>query len=129
MLRDVPKTSTGQAAGDSDRDPRCRRLELAQHLVGRVQQVGFGDHDDGHRTALPGDGEVALDPPHVDVGGRRDDERHVDIGRQHLLPGLSARALAREDRAPVDDALDCVALERDPVADSRVDAPCDRAAS
>ena len=54
-------------------------------------------------------------------GGRRDDERHVHVGGQRLLPRLGARALAREESPALDDALDRVALDGDPVSDRGVD--------
>ena len=78
-------------------------------------------------AARPGDGEVALDPPEVEVVVEPGhEERDVDVGGHDLLviePGHASSAVGShplEDAAPRKDRGDhATVVERDPVADGR----------
>ena len=92
------------AGHDRDRDDRRAdgdRLGLGDQRVGVVAEVGLGEHDHRLRAALPGGGQIALQPPGVEVGVQRgDQQRHVDVGGDHLRRLHGVGGLAQEGRAP-----------------------------
>ena len=117
---DLIQSFARHAAGHDDRCARGNGLELDANRIGRIAEICLGQDDRRHRTALPPDGEVPLDPAHIDVGRRHDNERDVDVGRQHLLFCFRARSPAGEDGAPFEDGADDATAERDPIADRRI---------
>jgi serine/threonine protein phosphatase PrpC len=61
-------------------------------LLGFGAEVGFVQDHHRLRAALVGEGEVAFDPPRIEVAVEsHHDERHVDVGCDHLLAILPAR--------------------------------------
>src|SRR5438270_10631276 len=123
LVQDRLDALAGDAAGDDHRRPGGNRREVCLRRLDRVGDVGLGDQDDRHGPALPRHGQEALDPPHVDFGRRRHDERDVDVRRQDLAAVLVAGCPARKDGAALDDSPDLAAGEGHPVADGRVDVP------
>ena len=95
--------------------------ELGDRIVGEVGLVG---HDHRVRSAVPGRGQVALEPPRVEVAAERRHEKDgVHVRCDDLSDRPRQRLLARECRAPRQHRLDhrlALAVERprgDPVAD------------
>ena len=117
-------------AGD-DRDGQHRRAErdalrLGDGGVGIGGEVGLGQHHHRLGAALPGGGQVALQPPGVEVGVQRgDQQRHVDVGGHHLLVRDRVGGLADEGGAPRQHGVDGRGAfvgprgQRHPVADDR----------
>ena len=135
VARHVRDRNHGDAEGD--------RLDLVDGRVDVVGEVGLGEDEHRLRAALPGEREVALEAPEVQVlVDRGDDEDDVDVGGEDLLLRRLPGGLARELRAAREDGLDRPALlvgarcDGDPVADGRevggrrsvVEAPGDVAA-
>ena len=70
-------------------------LSFAGAFVHRVADVALREHDHRSRAALPDEQHVALETSHVEVTiETADDEGIVDIGRNDLLLGALACALA-----------------------------------
>ena len=85
-------------------------------------EIGLREQEHRPRTALEGEGHVALEEESVEfVAERHDDEDHVDVRSDHLFTGslrcARLRRATRESRPPRNDGLDdVVGAERDPVA-------------
>ena len=70
-------------------------------------EVRLRQDDHGTGAALPGEDQVALEPPQIQVlVQRRDEERDIDIRRKHLLFGSLPGGLARELRVAGQDSRD-----------------------
>lgn len=73
-------------------------LDVRPDVLGVVDQVGLGEHDQRLGAALVGEGEEPFDAAEVGLGGERDGDQHgVDVGGEHLAVGALAGALA-DDR-------------------------------
>jgi hypothetical protein len=100
------------------------RLDESELGVRIVRGIHLVDDDHGARAAVPGRGQVALEPPRVEVEAERGDDEHgVDVRRDDLLHGPLERLLAGERGTPRQDGLDHrlpLAVDgacRDPVSD------------
>ena len=105
--------------GNTERDG----LDLRDHCVDVVGEIGLGEDEHRLRSALPREREVALEAPEVHVlVDRGDDEHDVDVGGEHLLLRRLPGGLPRELRVAGEDGLDRPALlvragrDGDPVA-------------
>jgi hypothetical protein len=107
-----------------NRNAYRHRLDLEQ-LRGRILcSVELVDDDYRARPAVPGRGQIPLEPPWVEVEAERSHEEHrVDVGRYDLCHGPLPRLLARERGTSRQDSLDhrlAFAVDRpdgDPVPD------------
>ena len=111
--------------------PSCDRLDLRHRSLGNLVKVGFRQHDHRPCPALPGQNEVALEPPQAEILVHRGNEEcNVDVGCQYLLFGGLPGGLARELRVPRQDRGDracrCFGsgAHDDPVADNREVGSC-----
>src|SRR5207249_5519692 len=93
-----------------------------ENCLGDVRrEVGLRQHHNGLGAALPGDGDVALEPAQAEVVVEPgEQESRVDVRREHLLGRILAGVLADERTSTREDRRDrgrwC---HRDPVADGR----------
>ena len=86
--------------GRHDRHADRDLADLRHEAVEILGEVRLGQHDDRLGAALPGDREVALEAPQVEVlVERRDDEDDVDVRRHDLGDGPLARR-EPDDRGP-----------------------------
>ena len=90
--------------GHAERD----RLDVGDRLGDLVRvEVGLREHDHRLRAAVPGGGEVALEPAQVEVVSERGHEEDgVDVRRDDLLADAVHRLLAAERRPPRQHRLD-----------------------
>ena len=110
-------TSTIGTPSATDRDGLGQGSEV-------VDEIDLVEHDDRVCPALPDRGQVALDPPRIEIAvGRGDEAEDVDIGRDHLRGGVRVGRAADHGRAAPQDVVDDGALGvvgyGDPVADGR----------
>ena len=62
-----------------------------------VAKIGFGQNDDWGGAALPGSGQVAFDPPRVEIRvQRRHQERYIHIRGNDLRRGATSDRFALE---------------------------------
>ena len=113
-------------ADRDDRCPDCDPLDLGLERRRIVDQVGLRKDDDRLGAALPGDREVALEAPQVEIEVEGDDdEDDIDIRADDLGLGPVAGRLADDRGAPGQDRVDRgvvgAAIDGDPVADRRED--------
>jgi hypothetical protein len=80
---------------------------LGRGVFGGAREVRLVDHDHAGNTAFPSDGQIALEPAHVQsathgvlVGVLRRERRHheadVDVGREHLAVRAAVHVAAPE---------------------------------
>ncbi len=117
---------TGDRRDHLDRHPGCHRVHAAHSRRHVVADVGLGQDDHRVGTALPGHGQVPLDPARVEIlVQRRHQQRQIHVGRHHLLGGDLAGRVSHKRRPPGQhrgylDALAVrIAVVRDPVSDRR----------
>ena len=89
-----------------------------------VDEIDLVEHDDRVGAALPDGGQVALDPPRIEIAvGRGDEAEDVDVGRDHLRGGVRVRRAADHGRPPPQDMMDDGALgvvgHGNPITDGR----------
>ena len=95
----MPAPVTLLRADDIRVDPRA--ADPVDQLVQlfRADQVRLGQDQHGLDVALAHDHQVALEPAHVEIElTGLDDERHVDVGSDHLELDVPARGLPSQKR-------------------------------
>jgi hypothetical protein len=81
-------------------------LRFGDRLGGIVREIRLGQHDHRVGAAVPRGGQVALEPPRLEVAHAvGDEEDGVDVRRDDLLL-CEPRFLAREARSPRQDGTD-----------------------
>ena len=97
-----PRPSTPRPATSAR---RARRLDRDEPPVDVVGEVGLVEDDDRRDAARPGDRQVALDAPEVEVVVEaRDEQRDVDVGGHDLLVVETGSATAAVGGHPPEDA-------------------------
>src|SRR3954469_11751779 len=105
--RECFEARSGHGADGKNGNAECDRLHLRQSLGRGLGEVALVDDDDRSAAAVPGSGEVPLEPASVQIlSERRDEKERVDVRSDDLLHGSPPRLLAREGRAPWQDGLD-----------------------
>ncbi len=127
---EVADVVAGQRGQDDDRDAGRDGLDRHEPTLEVEGDVGLVQDDDRGHAARPGHRQVALEASQVEVVVETgDEERHVDVRREHLLVGKmtgvaaapvgraaherrTARQHGRDDRG--------LAADRHPVPDRRI---------
>jgi hypothetical protein len=138
VVRKVAEVVAGQRAEDDDRHAGRDRRDRHEAALQIDRDIGLVEDDDGLDPARPGDGQVALETSHVEIVVEAgDDERDVDVGRDHLLVDEVAgrppagvrrapperratRQHGRDDRRVVGSGRGVGGFEHHPVPDGRV---------
>ena len=105
-------------------DGGSQRADFVHEDLRIGDQVRLVQHDHRRGAALPGDDEIALEAPRIEVVIETADEKHgVDVGSDDLFFGGIAGRAPREPAGPGQHGLDagvaglCRRLDGDPVAD------------
>jgi hypothetical protein len=118
----------GEVAHWNHRNVEGHPPHFRDHLFddAAFDEVGLGEHHDGLDVSLTHHDQVALEPRHIEieVAGLHD-QRHVDVGRNHLQLDVATCNLAPQERPArqqfMDDRVRARVQETDadPVADAR----------
>src|SRR5207248_1457713 len=91
-LAQLRNAVAAQRARGKDRNTLGNRCELVGPLTRIVAEIGLVHDDDRRRAALPREREIPLETPDVEIAiERRHEQDAVDVGRNDLLLGRSAR--------------------------------------
>ena len=123
---ELGETVSGDGAHRTDRDADRDGLDLEELRLRVLGDVALVDDDHRCRAAVPGCGQITLEPAGVEIAAEGgDDEDRVDVGGHDLDDGSTPGLLACEGGPPRQDRLDhglALALDRPdrhPVADGR----------
>ena len=120
VCRDVVDAEARDVRDRIDRHADGDRLDLEQRVPDVAAQVGLRQHHDRLGSALPGRRDVTLEPAQAEVVVEAgEQERGVDVCREHLFVRGEAGALPHEGAAAREDRRDRRVADADPVADRR----------
>ena len=124
MLAQCVDANPGEGTHLDSRNAQRHRGDGLGQRSKVVDEIDLVEHDDRVCPALPDRGQVALDPPRIEIAVRRGDEAEdVDVGRDHLRGGVRVRRAADHGRPPPQDMMNDGALgvvgHGNPVTDGR----------
>src|SRR5918992_3533979 len=97
MGADLVQSQPGDTAHEVDGSPRSSLFDRGETLARVLEQIRFCEEHDGGRSTGPSGGQIAFDPPQVEVVHEGTyEERDVDIGGKYLFLSLEPCHLARE---------------------------------